>query len=528
MLEVKRKSIALITLTAMLLVGTLGISSVFAPPVGENPTVMGVKPDYLFVPVAQQGPGYPFTVDIVLYNATEVWGWKAGLSWDPDLLECTGAVYGGDFATYANGSLQIPGTINNAIGQINPPYAETSSDLWVTVTEVKVLTVSFYCEKGGTTALDLIETKLVVYDSEAAGNADMYPPLLNGSVENEYPAPYSPTATFNVSEAGVVKPYYDPGATLTFDATGSTGGFDGDDYTTITDYSWDFGDVTTGSGATTTHAYANVGTYTVTLNVTAPGIGPYIDGAYVDTDTETGDVVIYVVPAGAAVDALTRKSWLGKETLTRTWGSGPDVEGSAFAPGDTVTLLGKATFAGLPVIATNVAFQVMTADPVLFASLVAVTNATGYAEENVRLPIVPTFGMWEATATVRIFEEDAMDTLPFAVGWIINILSVTGPAQVTRGTTATFTLTVENIDPSATYQTLLTAIVEDYLDVTRGSANSTEYIAPGISTYDLPVTVSGAAWPGYPAECIANAFTNWPGQGGVAYCPQKVFQFTIA
>jgi hypothetical protein len=48
-------------------------------------------------------------------------------------------------------------------------------------------------------------------------------------------------------------------------------GFDGSashDDGTIVSYAWDFGDRTTGSGATATHKYAAVGTYTATLTVT--------------------------------------------------------------------------------------------------------------------------------------------------------------------------------------------------------------------------------------------------------------------
>ena len=51
------------------------------------------------------------------------------------------------------------------------------------------------------------------------------------------------------------------GATVTFDGGGST------DNVGIVSYEWDFGDGTTGTGATTSHTYTNPGTYTVTLTV---------------------------------------------------------------------------------------------------------------------------------------------------------------------------------------------------------------------------------------------------------------------
>jgi PKD repeat protein len=63
-----------------------------------------------------------------------------------------------------------------------------------------------------------------------------------------------------------------PTATATSTCTGLTCSFDGsqsaDTDGTIASYNWNFGDGTTGSGATPTHGYSAAGTYSVTLTVT--------------------------------------------------------------------------------------------------------------------------------------------------------------------------------------------------------------------------------------------------------------------
>lgn len=56
------------------------------------------------------------------------------------------------------------------------------------------------------------------------------------------------------------------GDTVNFNGSGS---YDSDG--SIVNYAWDFGDGTTGTGATTSHVYSAVGTYTVTLTVTDNG-----------------------------------------------------------------------------------------------------------------------------------------------------------------------------------------------------------------------------------------------------------------
>src|SRR5260370_19611608 len=63
-----------------------------------------------------------------------------------------------------------------------------------------------------------------------------------------------PIATFKVSCSGTI---------CNFDASGSK-----DSYGTITSYAWNFGDGTTGAGASLAHTYTGSGTYTVKLTAT--------------------------------------------------------------------------------------------------------------------------------------------------------------------------------------------------------------------------------------------------------------------
>jgi PKD repeat protein len=80
------------------------------------------------------------------------------------------------------------------------------------------------------------------------------------------PPASNPTASFQFSPATV-----GPNQTVTFDGTASCGGtVSGGTCGSASQltYSWNFGDGTSGAGPVTTHSYANVASFTVTLTVT--------------------------------------------------------------------------------------------------------------------------------------------------------------------------------------------------------------------------------------------------------------------
>jgi len=110
------------------------------------------------------------------------------------------------------------------------------------------------------------------------------------------------------------------GETVTFNASLSRAGFDGDDSTPITEYRWDFnGDGTIDlieNDPIATHTYAKKGQYNVTLTVFAPGIPPSIHSGYVNTDTMWH--IKKVVECGSPVAFFTEnpESPFANETVT--------------------------------------------------------------------------------------------------------------------------------------------------------------------------------------------------------------------
>jgi len=123
----------------------------------------------------------------------------------------------------------------------------------------------------------------------------------DGTVE----PPEIPTADANGPYSEII------GNAMQFDGTGSS-----DSDGTIISYEWDFGDGSTGTGATPMHTYSALGTYTVTLTVTD-------DDGLTDTDETTATVrpienVIPEVPFGTImIVAAMGLALVGYVTLTK-------------------------------------------------------------------------------------------------------------------------------------------------------------------------------------------------------------------
>jgi PKD repeat protein len=127
----------------------------------------------------------------------------------------------------------------------------------------------------------------------------------DGKVDSE--PSYSTATIAEVNDPPIADAGPDQTATvnevITFDGSGST-----DPEGNIASYAWDFGDGTSGTGITVTHAYSTAGTYTVTLTVTD-------DGGL--TDSDTAIVTVTEAPAVPTIHVASIEMSTGSRTAGR-------------------------------------------------------------------------------------------------------------------------------------------------------------------------------------------------------------------
>ncbi len=140
-----------------------------------------------------------------------------------------------------------------------------------------------------------------VHERKNAVVAGVYPDTMHGSLVVASPTA-APTADFTFSPSAPLV-----GQTVAFDASASS-----DPDGTIVSYAWDFGDGSTGTGVTTSHAYTSAGTFRVTLTVTDN------DGL---TGTSSKDVTVSPAAGQPFVDLVRRKAWPSDHRVDLSAGS---------------------------------------------------------------------------------------------------------------------------------------------------------------------------------------------------------------
>jgi hypothetical protein len=228
-------------------------------------------------------------------------------------------------------------------------------------------------------------------------------------------------------------------------------------------------------------------------------------------------------------------------------GFGKNKPTDMYEPQAEVDLQALVTYNEWPVQMKLAAFEI---DPPAGSSISPVylenfTESDGVAWVSFRIPwpcVNPwhdIFGVWTATVTVEVAKQVVNDTMQFIVYWPFEILNVTGP-DVTQqkggqAPNMKFTVWYRTYRMQQNLPLILTVDAFDNLGFHIGSAAMTETGKGwGNYTFDqfiyynenftIPLPTNAVVGP---ATVYANAFTDFPANGGVPYCPEVVGYFSI-
>jgi parallel beta-helix repeat protein len=287
----------------------------------------------------------------------------------------------------------------------------------------------------------------------------------------------------------------------------------------IISYKWDFGDGTPIIEETdpiTIHTFTSAGTFTVTLTVK-------------DNDQQTNSTS---KPVKVLLYKLTID--LYSQHLEPFSGKGPNMPCDAFAPQSKIFLYAEVTYNYEPTEYKQVTFIVNDPNNITIVSRSDFTDQYGIAEINFTLASDAPFGTYTAIATVEVSGRMANDTMPFKVGWLLEIIEVSTADQNGNpkidffyGEDIYFSIKIKNIAYTTKNATLTNSIIDE-----RGQLMGASYIGvmvpPDIHEFDLLLKLTIPRWSFVGnAVVYANAYTDQPELGGVPYCPEKSTQFFV-
>jgi hypothetical protein len=401
--------------------------------------------------------GWPnFDVEVRVSNVTNIVGIIFSMQWNPSLMELL-SVTKGDFLLPAGAGGDFyagPTLIDNVAGKLHEvSWTQLAAYAPKTFTDSAsglVVTLGFnYTGPDpviGTPVTDFINFTdylegspphmQTTYSISTSGTPQDFADL--GTCVFSYEAELGPinppTAAWTIVEA---PPYY--AGSLTFDASASTSGQDGDGACPITQYNWTWGDgepntVTALDSAT--HTFASPGIYTVCLQVLAPGVG-WSDPSYVNLSAPACDDVLIQLALSTGIDVYTESFRQPCYNTTNIGlGANTTVCVDPFMPQENVTLCAEVKYNDCIVQNKLVHFDIagpLNAFNNITICRTAVTNVDGIACISFRIPwpcenaeeIV--FGNW--TVQVSVYLPDPvggeeicyMDELWFEVKWIVTI-----------------------------------------------------------------------------------------------------------
>jgi hypothetical protein len=267
------------------------------------------------------------------------------------------------------------------------------------------------------------------------------------------------------------------------------------------------------------------------------------------TDIKLSDDEVKPIPQDPEIDGLyTIKGYiLGRQLDVFTQypdpfnGKGPNEPSDAFMPQDNVTLYAYLTYNLDPIQNKLVSFEIHSPHDDYIVYLSAITNTTGYATVNFRIPWPcpawpqdEIFGIWHVYATADVANQLVTDTLQFRVGWLVELISVESLYEnYYKGNHTEWKITFKTISAQDRKVTF-TLLLQDELGVPVGRLTIVNYTVGGAPLLgekgceEMMVCLEIPKW-AYIGTATAhvNAYTKFPVLGGWAYCPEVTTEVRI-
>jgi hypothetical protein len=517
------------------------LPNAFAPPAGACYYLWSSKGSWngatnrheITYPATPNPIGQTFDVELRVANVSWLRLIGATLQWNASVLSCALADFAwGNFFDPA--VLRFPPTFTSGkAGGLGWTY--NVGDGYKNVTGAAhgwIATYTFHVIGAGETLIEFKPlAESVMKDKNSVVIAHSSYPC---NVKVEQPLPSSPIAWF------VWTPLLpEESETITFDARGSTDGYNGSQPCPITDWYWDWDDGSliehTLIAYPVTHAYPTAGTYSVNLTVYAPDTGTYYPYDWV-----VRDVTVKAPSMGRFIDVYTDEHRHPGYT-TPYIGEGLYEDADAYAPQDMVILYADVKYNNWPIQNKPVIFAV--AGPInpyynVTVERLAFTNSTGTATTSFRIdwPCEHSYdvvhGTWHVLAKVDIAETWVNDTLNFECEWIIELKpgSLEFDKTLAEGynhcenVEITFNVTSSGwIDRNVFF----TIVLYDELGVPFAEYVFYQTIHPGQTVVNtISMHVPKWAYVGT-ATAYINAFSNDPWLCGVPYGPELSGIFVI-
>jgi hypothetical protein len=525
-----------------------------------------------------EGPGSTFTAYIDVGNVTNLYAFVAGFTFNATALQVMDVQDGGFLGSNGGqaGEFFLSGTIDNVAGVVNS-FGEALNDSIYGASIVghstaHLLKVDFKVNPAlyppytgtypGTPVIMMhfntsmsSNTQLQLIDGSSADITPSYSNIFDGHFLLHIETAIPPMAHFVITP----NPVYVGTTQLLLSAT-STPWYNGFTWVPISSYNW----VITGPGGysnsfstsstITPITFPSVGVYTVTLTVTASSAtsAPYTDHA-----------IVQARPYGCFIDLITQ-NWRYIDPITIRNvpnGLGYGTPAELFRPGDLVQMFVNVTYNGDEVAAQLVSFQVEDNLGNIVMMGTSISNASGTAEYDWRIPYPATyvtseFGAWTARATwsapSRItgvpYEITQNDTTAWYVSWGLTIepwalegipamfldhdSSPPSPPSATYSKIIPDNFVAVTIEVRSDYMTpvsaIATAMIYDDVLVPLGSpAYTIVTFNPGWTSVTFPSLLIPEYANVGTGTATANLFTAWPFYSGIAFCPEASEMFTI-